>query len=101
MSKTYHFLYTDRFGKTRHIGMGIRNEHFQVWSRKGKGINPTIGLQESVACHVPANSGSDRYDREERLRLHLETAYKSDDVAQIQEALRQYTNFNWKFYKEE
>lgn len=96
-----HFVMNDSMRRIRHIAMRLHEGKLLMWSCKGKPMNPTMGLRESISSHAPQSIGVDRFDREETFRLKMESAFLSanNDVDSIQESLNEYTGGNWKLFK--
>lgn len=98
-----HFVMNDSMRRVRHIAMRIHEGKLIMWSRKGKGLNPTQGVNESVSSHVPQSTGLDRFDREENFRTHMESVVLAPNATldSIQEALNAYTGGRWNLYSSE
>lgn len=94
-----HFVMNDSMRRIRHIAMRLHEGKLLMWSCKGKPMNPTIGLRESVSSHAPQTSGVDRFDREESFRIAMEESFLSGNLESIQESLNAYTGGNWKLFK--
>ena len=97
-----HFVMNDRMRRVRHIGMKLQEGQFIMWSCKGKGLNPTIGLNESVAAHVPSHTGDSRFEREQNFKDHMKKIFEGTDVnvEAVLAELNTYTGAQWSVYKQ-
>lgn len=99
--KECHFIMSDGMRRLRHLAFKRTEEGLQVWSCKGRGLNPTVGLQESISAHVPMYTGNTRFERESNLREHLSKSLEEShgDVQMIISSLNEYTGGRWSVYK--